>query len=48
MILVDQIRELPSNAPAFIKKWKVFCHLMSDESVEELHEFAQKIGLKRE
>ena len=26
---------------------KVWCHLTSDESLEEMHTFAQSIGLKR-
>ena len=37
MILVDPIRRHPAG------EW---CHMVSDESVEELHEFAG-IGLKR-
>ena len=39
MILVDPVRRHPSG------EW---CHMVSDESVEELHEFAARIGLKRE
>jgi Protein of unknown function (DUF4031) len=38
MILVDPIRRHPSG------EW---CHMVSDESVEELHEFATRIGLNR-
>jgi hypothetical protein len=38
MILVDPIMRHSSG------EW---CHMVSDESVEELHEFAAKIGLKR-
>lgn len=38
MILVDRIRHYPSG------EW---CHMVSDESVEELHEFAARIGMKR-
>jgi hypothetical protein len=38
MILVDPIRW--HHSP----EW---CHMVSDESVEELHEFAATIGLKR-
>lgn len=26
----------------------IMCHMMSDESLEELHNFASKLGLKRE
>jgi hypothetical protein len=38
MILVDPVRRHPSG------EW---CHMVSDESVEELHEFAATIGLRR-
>jgi hypothetical protein len=38
MILVDPIIRHRSG------EW---CHMVSDESVEELHQFAAKIGLKR-
>ena len=38
MILVDPVRRHQSG------EW---CHMVSDESVEELHEFAATIGLKR-
>jgi hypothetical protein len=38
MILVDPIRRHQSS------EW---CHMVSDESLEELHEFAATIGLKR-
>ena len=38
MFLVDPIRRHPSG------EW---CHMVSDESVEELHEFATRIGLNR-
>ena len=38
MILVDPIIRYSSG------EW---CHMVSDESVEELHQFAAKIGLKR-
>jgi hypothetical protein len=38
MILVDPIMRHSSG------EW---CHMVSDESVEELHEFAAKIGLRR-
>jgi hypothetical protein len=37
MILVDPIRRHRSG------EW---CHMVSDESLEELHEFAATIGLK--
>ena len=38
MILVDPVRRHRSC------EW---CHMASDESLEELHEFAARIGLKR-
>jgi hypothetical protein len=38
MILVDPIRRHQSG------EW---CHMVSDESLEELHEFAATIGLRR-
>jgi hypothetical protein len=38
MTLVDPIRRHQSG------EW---CHMVSDESLEELHEFAATIGLKR-
>jgi hypothetical protein len=38
MILVDPIKRHRSGA---------WCHMVSDESVEELHQFAASIGLKR-
>jgi len=38
MILVDPVRRHHSG------EW---CHMISDESVEKLHEFAAGIGLKR-
>ena len=43
MILVDQLQEYDTRL-----RWKRWCHMVSDTSEEELHEFAQKIGLKRE
>jgi hypothetical protein len=38
MILIDPIRRHQSG------EW---CHMVSDESVGELHEFAARIGLRR-
>jgi hypothetical protein len=38
MILVDPVRRHPSG------EW---CHMVSDESVEELHAFASEIDLRR-
>jgi Protein of unknown function (DUF4031) len=39
MILVDPVRQHQSG------EW---CHMVSDKSLEELHEFAARIGLKRD
>ena len=39
VILVDNIRRHPSG---------LWCHMVSDRSVEELHAFAAEIGLRRE
>ena len=40
MIYVDQ--------PVFKFRAKLWCHMTSDTSQEELHKFAQKIGLRRQ
>ena len=42
-ILVDEIREYP-HARLALKLW---CHLVSDESFEELHVFAARLGIPR-
>ncbi len=39
MILVDSLRRYPSG---------YWCHMVSDSSSEELHRFAQRLGLRRE
>lgn len=43
MILVDDIKYYRSYTGNF-KQW---CHMTSDASEAELHEFAEKLGLKR-
>jgi len=48
-IYVDSITSYPSStitpsARRFGIKW---CHLWTDGNIEELHEFAKKIGLKK-
>jgi len=48
-VLVDELADYAHiNLKPFVRahgtRW---CHLVSDESLEELHEFAAKIGLKR-
>ena len=50
MIYVDRIEEYPSvmikdGAKKYGKKW---CHMMTDGRLKELHEMAEKIGLRRE
>jgi hypothetical protein len=42
MIYVDELREYPTNL-----KYKTWCHLWTDSNIEELHNLALKIGLKR-
>lgn len=42
MIYVDDLKQYDTKL-----KNKIWCHLWADD-VSELHEFAQKIGLKRE
>lgn len=46
MIFVDTIQEYPASTCRGLpgKKW---CHLISDESDDELHAFAARIGMKR-
>jgi hypothetical protein len=38
VILVDEVRRHPSG---------LWCHMVSDRSLEELHTFASEIGLRR-
>lgn len=46
MLYVDSIKEYPAAMCRGLpgRQW---CHLISDESVEELHTFAQRIGMRR-
>ena len=39
MILVDRLRSYPSG---------YWCHMVTDSSLEELHGFALRLGLRRE
>ena len=39
MILVDRLRRYPSG---------YWCHMVTDSSPEELHDFALRLGLRRE
>lgn len=43
MILVDGIQTYDTRL-----RYKNWCHMVSDVSEDELHEFAQRLGLKRE
>ena len=43
-VLVDELREYPHVRFA-VKHW---CHMVSDESFEELHAFAATLGIPRE
>jgi Protein of unknown function (DUF4031) len=42
-ILVDELREYPHTRLPF-RHW---CHLVSDESFDELHDFAAQLGIPR-
>ena len=43
-VLVDELREYP-HVRWTVKHW---CHMVSDESFDELHAFAAAIGIPRE
>lgn len=45
MILVDALRQWPGARRPFQNG---SCHLVSDESLDELHAFAEQLGLKRQ
>ena len=42
-ILVDELREYPDAGLRF----KAWCHMATDGSFDELHEFAARLGLRR-
>jgi hypothetical protein len=42
-VLVDELREYP-HVRLRVKTW---CHMVSDESFEELHAFAERLGIPR-
>lgn len=44
MVMVDEVQQWPTQIPAFRSG---FCHLTAT-SVEELHAFADRLGLRRE
>ena len=43
-VLVDPLRDYP-HAPLRLTRW---CHMASDVSFEELHDFAARLGIPRE
>src|ERR671926_1869096 len=43
-VLVDELREYP-HVRWTVKRW---CHMVSDESFDELHAFAAALGIPRE
>jgi hypothetical protein len=43
-VLVDPLRDYP-HAPHRLTRW---CHMASYHSFEELHEFAERLGIPRE
>lgn len=47
-IYVDQIKEYPNIKGPAARHGKFWCHMISDTSVEELHQFADRLGLKRQ
>ena len=44
MIYIDEIRDYTGIINLKYKKWS---HMWTDGDIEELHEFAEKLGLKR-
>lgn len=49
-IYVDELRSYPQKAKSggrFFGSGKQSCHMMTDGEPEELHQFAERIGLKR-
>lgn len=48
-VFVDQLLEYPETAikPAARRYGRQWCHMYSDTSLDELHAFAQKIGMHR-
>jgi Protein of unknown function (DUF4031) len=51
MIMVDQLIAWPQRAKPGATRWfgdgKESCHLTTDGPLDELHEFAARIGMKR-
>jgi hypothetical protein len=42
-VLVDPLREYPDSG----LRWLQWCHMVSDVSFDELHEFAGRLGIPR-
>jgi Protein of unknown function (DUF4031) len=40
-VLVDPLREYPDAG----LRWRHWCHMVSDSSFDELHEFAARLGI---
>ena len=45
-ILVDPAEDYGDIARAKGLRWRTWCHMVSDESEAELHQFALRIGLR--
>ena len=49
MILVDALMDWGDHVKGAARRYgTVWCHMVSDTSEEELHAFAQQIGMRRE
>jgi alkanesulfonate monooxygenase SsuD/methylene tetrahydromethanopterin reductase-like flavin-dependent oxidoreductase (luciferase family) len=46
-IYVDNLQWYPGSGARFGGRGKWWCHMITDGEIEELHEFAEEIGLKR-
>lgn len=46
-ILVDDLRDYGDLARARGLRWTEWCHMVSDTGEDELHQFAERLGLKR-
>lgn len=46
-ILVDPAQDYGDIARAKALRWTTWCHMVSDESEDELHRFAARVGLRR-
>lgn len=46
-VLVDDLRDYGEIARAKGLRWTEWCHMVSDKDEAELHQFAERLGLKR-